>query len=243
MGATPDQSLTHDNIKFLAIARATDQTVLATYCHPSNTTQKNKQKENAQMYLGMLVKVLEAPTWKTQVTAKSRHTLEAEETKFHFMMDDDQLVYVTISSIDYPIRLAFQLLEKVREEVREKVSSKALNCGENGLEKDCHKIFTSLAKDFDDRTKIDKISEVMNQVDGVKNVMQDNIQIVLSNTEKMELMEQKTNDLNEQAKVFRNTGKKLKNSMWWKNFRMMAMISFLLIVMLVIILAMAGVFN
>lgn len=59
----------------------------------------------------------------------------------------------------------------------------------------------ALATQYDDRTKVDKISEVLHQVDNVKSVMHTNIQVVLSNTEKMEVVEQKTNDLSEQAKV------------------------------------------
>ena len=72
---------------------------------------------------------------------------------------------------------------------------------QNGLDKDALKAMAALATQYDDRTKVDKVSEVMNQVDSVKSVMHNNIQVVLSNTEKMEVVEQKTNDLNEQAKV------------------------------------------
>lgn len=63
------------------------------------------------------------------------------------------------------------------------------------------KMMQTIASQYDDRTKVDKISEVLQQVDNVKSVMHTNIQVVLSNTEKMEVVEQKTNDLNEQAKV------------------------------------------
>ncbi len=101
----------------------------------------------------------------------------------------------------------------------------------------------SIAAQYDDRTKVDKISEVLSQVDTVKTTMHNNIQVVLSNTEKMELVEQKSNDLNEQAKVFRNTGRQLRKQMWWKNMRVTILIGFLVILVLLIVLAMAGAFK
>jgi vesicle-associated membrane protein 7 len=114
---------------------------------------------------------------------------------------------------------------------------------QQGLDKDCAKLFASIAGTYDDRTKVDKLSEVMNQVDGVKTVMHNNIQVVLSNTEKMEVVEQKTNDLNEQAKVFRNTGRKLRRQMWWKNVKLTILLSVCAILVILIILAVLGVFK
>lgn len=105
------------------------------------------------------------------------------------------------------------------------------------------KALSAIAATYDDRTKVDKLSEVLNQVDGVKTVMHNNIQVVLSNTEKMEVVEQKTNDLNEQAKVFRNTGRKLRKAMWWKNMRVTLAIGVLCVLVILVILALSGAFK
>ena len=102
---------------------------------------------------------------------------------------------------------------------------------------------TALATTYDDRTKVDKLSEVMNQVDNIKGVMHNNIQVVLSNTEKMEVVEQKSNDLSEQAKVFRNSGRKLRREMWWKNVKLTIALGICALLVLIIILAMAGAFK
>lgn len=105
------------------------------------------------------------------------------------------------------------------------------------------KALMAIATTYDDRTKVDKLSEVMNQVDSVKTVMHNNIQVVLSNTEKMEVVEQKTNDLNEQAKVFRNTGRKLRKEMWWKNMRLTLAIGACCVLVILVILALSGAFK
>ncbi|KAF0687888.1 Aste57867_20380 [Aphanomyces stellatus] len=226
-----------DNVKFLAVARASDKIVVASYAHTK------KDKDDAPKYIDMLNKVLRAPTWKQQVTPNSRHTLDCEPNKFHFTMDNDEMVYCAITAADYPIRLAFKLITAVQEEIGGKMGAKLTQAKEFGLDKDCAKPLGVIATMYDDRTKVDKVSEVMAQVDAVKNTMQENIQVVLSNTEKMELVEQKSNDLNEQAKVFRNAGKSLARTMWWKNIKMMIAIGFIVVLVIIILLAMAGVFK
>ncbi|OWZ22388.1 hypothetical protein PHMEG_0002919 [Phytophthora megakarya] len=235
-------SLTRDNIKFLAIARATDKVIVACYMHSGGKPSRGGENEMST-FKEMLSKVIRAPTWKTQVTPNGRHSLECDPNKFHFTMNNDELVFAAITAKDYPIRLAFQMISAVQTEVVPKFGSKALTCRENGLDKDCAKAFAAIAATYDDRTKVDKLSEVMHQVDGVKTVMHNNIQVVLSNTEKMEVVEQKTNDLNEQAKVFRNTGRQLRRQMWWKNVKLTILLSICAILVLLIILAVSGVFK
>ncbi|RHY05369.1 hypothetical protein DYB36_001608 [Aphanomyces astaci] len=201
------------------------QSAKSTYAHTK------KDKEDSPKYVDMLSKVLRAPTWKQQVTPNSRHTLDCDPNKFHFTMDNDEMVYCAITAADYPIRLAFKLITAVQEEVSGKHGTKLAQAKENGL--DCGKSLGVIATMYDDRTKVDKVSEVMAQVDAVKSTMQDNIQVVLSNTEKMELVEQKSNDLNEQAKVFRNAGKSLARTMWWKNVKMMIAIGLLVVLVII----------
>jgi vesicle-associated membrane protein 7 len=230
-------ALTKDNVKFLAVARASDKAILCNYAH------SKKDKDDSAKYIDMLSKVLRAPTWKQQVTPNSRHTLDCEPNKFHFTMDNDEIVYCAITAADYPIRLAFKLITSVQEEMGSKWAAKLTTSKEGGLDKDCAKSLGVIATMYDDRTKVDKVAEVMAQVDAVKSTMQENIQVVLSNTEKMESVEQKSNDLSEQAKVFRTTGRSLARAMWWKNLKMTLAIGLLVILVILVLLAMAGVFK
>ncbi|GMF33758.1 unnamed protein product [Phytophthora lilii] len=217
-------SLTRDNIKFLAIARATDKVIVACYMHSSDGKSARGGEAEMNVFKEMLGKVIRAPTWKTQVTPNGRHSLECDPNKFHFTMNNDELVFAAITAKDYPIRLAFQLISTVQQEVVPKFGSKALTCREV-------------------RRPGPSVVDVMHQVDGVKTVMHNNIQVVLSNTEKMEVVEQKTNDLNEQAKVFRNTGRKLRRQMWWKDVKLTILLSVCAVLVILIILAVLGVFK
>jgi vesicle-associated membrane protein 7 len=65
----------------------------------------------------------------------------------------------------------------------------------------------------------DNIGRVQTQLDEVKGVMVENIEKVLERGEKIELMVDKTDKLNQQAFKFEKQSKRLKNAMWWRNLR------------------------
>ena len=233
-------TLKQDNIKYLAVARASDKVVLCSFVP---FLQNPALRVDESFYRDMTDKVIRAPTWREQVDPNTSHSLDCAPNKFHFRMDDDQRIFIAIAAGEYPARLAFQLIEQFRQSFVSRVGSKFANCGENGLNKECMRLMKDLAARFDDRTKLDKVSDVAQRVDDVKIVMHDNIQSVLANTEKMEAVEEKTVHLNEQAKVFRNTGRNLQRKMWWKNFKLNLTIGLCGVLVLIILLAILGVFD
>ncbi|CAH0473665.1 unnamed protein product [Peronospora belbahrii] len=79
-----------------------------------------------------------------------------------------------------------------------KFGSNALTFRENGLSKVCMKFFIAIATTYDDRTKVDKLSKVMNRVDDGTTIMHHNLELVLSDMEKIKVVKQKTNDLSDQ---------------------------------------------
>ena len=66
---------------------------------------------------------------------------------------------------------------------------------------------------------VDSISAVQNQIEDVKGVMVQNIEKVLERGEKIELLVDKTDRLNQQAFKFESSSRKLRTAMWWKNMK------------------------
>ena len=82
---------------------------------------------------------------------------------------------------------------------------------------------------YDNLAEVDKLASVTRKVESVKLVMQDNIDVALQNTVKLESIEKQAEELQQQAGVFKRNANELKNKMWWKNMKVM--IVFGLIVM------------
>merc|ERR1712032_169728 len=89
-----------------------------------------------------------------------------------------------------------------------------------GLSKKAKKVLEDSCKKFADPSSVDKAQQVLGQVDAVKGQMQDNIAGMLKNTEKAETLAEKSDQLNEQANVFKKKAVDLKKQMKWKNLKM-----------------------
>ena len=66
---------------------------------------------------------------------------------------------------------------------------------------------------------VDNIGAVKSQIEEVKGVMVQNIEKVLERGEKIELLVDKTDRLNQQAFKFEASSRNLRRSLWWKRMR------------------------
>ena len=88
---------------------------------------------------------------------------------------------------------------------------------------------------FNDNPAADAFGKVKNQIEDVKGVMVENIEKVLARGEKIELLVDKTEALNQSAQKFKKASKSLKDAMWWKNVKMWLLIFAIVTAAIVII--------
>jgi len=74
--------------------------------------------------------------------------------------------------------------------------------------------------DFFNSPSADSILQVSGKIDDVKDVMIQNIDKILENEERLELLVDKTEVLQTQAFMFSKSAKKLKLVMYWNRFRL-----------------------
>lgn len=65
----------------------------------------------------------------------------------------------------------------------------------------------------------DQVQQVQQQIDRVRGVMQDNVNVMLENIEKGSNLEARSSDLATQAQQFRRTARATSRLMWWQNFK------------------------
>ena len=140
----------------------------------------------------------------------------------------------TITGTQYPSRVAITMLTDLYTTFSAKHGDAAKTAAENSLSKKAKKVLEDSCKKFADPSSVDKAQQVLGQVDAVKGQMQDNIASMLKNTEKADDMAAKSEQLNEQASVFKKRSTDLKKQMQWKNLKMTIILG---AVILVIVLA------
>jgi len=81
-----------------------------------------------------------------------------------------------------------------------------------------------------------KVVEVQRQVDAVKGVMQENVEVMLANIDKTEVLENKSQELAAQAKTFHKTARATKQHMCRQNMKMNIIIACICVAVLIAII-------
>lgn len=134
--------------------------------------------------------------------------------------DRDGICLAVITGLKYPSRVAITMLTELYGEFSEKFGLQAAAATTDSLSKKAKPMFAAICKKYGDPANVDKASSVLGQVENVKGKMSQNISSLLKNTEKAETIAQQSEQLSEQANVFKRKSNDLKKQMRWKNLKM-----------------------
>ncbi|XP_072258985.1 vesicle-associated membrane protein 8 [Pyxicephalus adspersus] len=88
----------------------------------------------------------------------------------------------------------------------------------------------------------ERVRDLQSEVEGVKNIMSQNVERILARGENLDQLRNKTEDLEASSEHFKTTSQKVARKYWWKNAKMIAIICVVVgIILLLIILLATGV--
>ena len=87
-----------------------------------------------------------------------------------------------------------------------------------------------LMDQFTNNPPPDPVRAAQEEITGVKQIMTQNIEAILSRGERIELLVDKTDNLGNQAAQFRKRSQALRRKMWWKNSKLIALTAFVIVV-------------
>ncbi|XP_041856082.1 vesicle-associated membrane protein 8 [Melanotaenia boesemani] len=85
----------------------------------------------------------------------------------------------------------------------------------------------------------DKVQSLRDQVDGVKNIMTENVDRILARGERLDDLMGKSEDLQAGAQHFKQTSQKVARAYWWKNVKLIVVIVVIVLVIVLIIVLLA----
>ncbi|KAM9447131.1 vesicle-associated membrane protein 8 [Clarias gariepinus] len=87
-----------------------------------------------------------------------------------------------------------------------------------------------------------RVKTLQSQVDGVKDIMTQNVERILARGERLDDLMDKSEDLQAGAQNFKHTSQKVARHYWWKNVKLMVvLIVIVAIIILIIVLLATGV--
>jgi len=161
--------------------------------------------------------------------------VQSDQHQIVYGADIDGLCCSIITGTQYPSRVAIAMLQDLYTDFSAKYGDAAKTAAENSLSKKAKSILADTCKKYEDPSSVDKTQKILGQVDAVKGQMQDNIASMLKNTEKAEDMASKSEQLNEQASVFKKRSTDLKKQMQWKNLKMTLILGGVIVVIILAI--------
>ena len=162
-------------------------------------------------------------------------TLVHDDYVFHYIVENG-ICYMCMSDEKNKHRIPFAFLEDTKNrflaqfglENAQQAIAFAMNEDFKGTLAERMEYFNS---DEADRS-IDNIGTVKSQIDEVKDVMVQNIERVLERGEKIELLVDRTNDLNQQAFRFEASSRQLRRHMYWRQIKCRVMLGFVIAIVL-----------
>ncbi|GMI24156.1 hypothetical protein TeGR_g15029, partial [Tetraparma gracilis] len=210
------------NVMFIGVARLVDRCVVASLSYNS-TVDLAGVKEVLGQKMGM--------------QPGTHYSFTTGQTAWHLLADQESRIYIVITASNYPARVATQCVDDLSRTFVAKAGEKSLDCKEKALDKACKSLFEKLCGKYDNLSEVDTLSGVTAKVESVKLVMQENVELALQNCVTLESIEEKAEQLQQQAGVFKKTAKDIKNKMWWKNLKMKLAIAFIILAIVGVILA------
>ncbi|GFU05815.1 vesicle-associated membrane protein 7 [Nephila pilipes] len=155
---------------------------------------------------------------------------------FHYIYEED-IIYLCITDDDFDRSHAFSFLNEIKRRFKNAYGARALTALPYAMNSEFSRILASQMKHFSESKDVDKLSRVQGEIDELTEIMVQNIDSVANRGERLELLVDKTENLNSASVTFRKTSKNLARSMCIKNVKITVIIIVVMLVILYIIVS------
>eukprot|EP01088_Endostelium_zonatum_P001992 TRINITY_DN12413_c0_g1_i1.p1 TRINITY_DN12413_c0_g1~~TRINITY_DN12413_c0_g1_i1.p1 ORF type:complete len:225 (+),score=26.46 TRINITY_DN12413_c0_g1_i1:70-744(+) len=160
---------------------------------------------------------------------KHKKSYAAQNTIFHYMVDDNGLVFLCMADSESGHRVPFSFLEDVRTIFVSQLRNSYKSAGELGL----NDVFSRTLKDrmhfFNTDPEADKYRKIMGDIEIVKDQMIGNIDKVIERGGKIEQLQENAQRLETKSFTFKQESRAMVKRLWWKNVKLWFCIAILLI--------------
>ena len=156
---------------------------------------------------------------------------------FHYIVENN-IIYMCMCDDMNKRRIPFGFLEDIKQRFKATYGERAQTALAFAMSDEFGRTIQK-QMDFYNGPSADTFAEVNSKLDDVKNIMVQNIEMVLERGEKLELLVDKTEKLQAQAFKFQSSSRQLKMAMFWRRVKLTLLIALIVIIIIWIITAIA----
>jgi len=164
---------------------------------------------------------------------------------FHYICDN-RIIYMCISDDNYERSKAFAFLNEIKKRFTVQYGERVYTALPYAMNSDFSSTLTAQMRYFSDLpspshmgngVSNNKVTQVQGQVDELKGIMVKNIDQITARGEKLELLINRTEDLQANAVTFKRTSRNLERSMCLKNAKLSIMVGVVVVIILYFIVS------
>lgn len=138
--------------------------------------------------------------------------------------------------MQYETRIAANFLKKIQETFFARYDSGRRGQAVAHSLKDFKPILQEWMAKYNNKTEVDKLSSLRKELSELEEQSLRNMDKIIERGEKIEILVKKSETLADQSYDLRDTSRKVKNKMWWKNKKVMMGIALVIVIVLTIII-------
>eukprot|EP01129_Flabellula_baltica_P015184 TRINITY_DN7554_c0_g1_i1.p1 TRINITY_DN7554_c0_g1~~TRINITY_DN7554_c0_g1_i1.p1 ORF type:complete len:230 (+),score=36.10 TRINITY_DN7554_c0_g1_i1:23-712(+) len=171
-------------------------------------------------------------------TEGSRMSYSYDRYIFHYWIKFG-LMFLCVADEHFGTRIPVSYLEAIQKKWRTSYGDKGATALEYAMQSEFSRVMKQQMDYFSNDINADKIRQVEHGMNQVKENVVSGIEKLLERGERIELLMDKTDQLQANSFQIRNRSAALKRAMWWKNAKMTILIVVIVIILLYIIFAAA----
>mmetsp|Transcript_19263 Transcript_19263/g.45040 ORF Transcript_19263/g.45040 Transcript_19263/m.45040 type:complete len:219 (-) Transcript_19263:216-872(-) len=157
---------------------------------------------------------------------------------FHIMVFDG-ITFLCMADEEFGRRIPFMFLDDVKSRFNATYGDRGRTALAYAMNEDFSRVLMKQMEYYSSNPNADKLNRVKGDIDEVKSVMVQNIEKVLERGDRIELLVDRTESLNQHAVKFKKQSTQLKRAMWWKNAKLMGVLAVVVGVIIFIVIASA----
>ena len=152
-----------------------------------------------------------------------------QQYAFNYLIANE-ITYLAMADADFSRTVCFTFLEDLQQRFHSSYGDRGKRAAAMGMNSEFSHVLQRQMDYFSTNPNADKLAKVQEDMDSARAVMVDNIEQVLERGDKIDVLVEKTDSLNGDARRFRGQASHLKNAMFWRNFQITAVVIGILLV-------------
>ncbi|MCO5597795.1 hypothetical protein L7F22_051877 [Adiantum nelumboides] len=149
----------------------------------------------------------------------------------------DGLTFLCMADDSFGRRIPFAFLEDIRSKFMKTYGRTASTALAYAMNDEFSRVLSQQMEYFSKDPNADNINRMKGEINQVRHVMIENIDKVLDRGERLELLVDKTANIQNKAFRFRKQTREFRSAVWWRNVKLVSLLVILILIIIYVVLA------